>query len=86
MPLRGGVTTTKRVPPAAWPADYVFADRLWTNPDDLEVKILGVKMVQNLLSRIVIKDNAVVEQVIQDGQEVFGRKPSGEAHRMRDSM
>ena len=40
-------------------------------------------MVQNLLSRIVIKDGTPEAQVIQDSHEVFGRKPYGEANRMR---
>ena len=86
MPLPAGVTTTKGVPPAEWPADYVFPDRPWNNPDDTEVKILGVKIVPNLLSRIVINDGTPEVQVIHDSQEVFGTKPSGEAKRMRDSM
>ena len=45
MPLPAGVTTTKGVPPAEWPADYVFPQKPWNNPDDTEVKILGVKIV-----------------------------------------
>ena len=43
-------------------------------------------MVRNLLSRIVTKDGTPEAQVIQDSQELFGRKHSGEANRMRDSM
>ena len=42
MPLHADVTTTKGVPPAEWPADYVFPERPWNNPDDTEVKMLGV--------------------------------------------
>ena len=64
MPLLAGVTTTEGVPPAKWPADSVF-------PDDTKVKILGVQMVGNLLSRIVIKDGTPESQVIQDSHEVF---------------
>ena len=86
MPLPPGATTTKGVPPAEWPADYAFPNRAWNNCDDTEVKIVGVKMVRNLLSHIVIKDGTPQAQVIHDSQEVLGTKPSGEANRMRDSM
>ena len=86
MPVRARVTTTKGVPPAEWPADYVFPERPWNNSDGTKVKILGVKMVRNQMSRIVIKDGTPEAQVMQDSQKVFGRKPSAEANRMRNSM
>ena len=63
-----------------------FSDRPWNNLDDTEVKLLRIKMVQNLLSSIVIKDGTPEAHVIQDSQEVFGRKPSGEANRTTDNM
>ena len=43
-------------------------------------------MVRSLLSPIVIKDGTPEAQVRHDSQEVFARKPSGEAKRMRDNM
>ena len=86
MPLPAGVTFTKAAPQAKWQADYVFPDRPWKNLDHTKGKTLGVKMVKNLLSHIVIKDGTPEARVTQDSQEVFGTKPSGEANRMRDIM
>ena len=85
MPLPAGLTTTKGVPPDEWPADYVFPNRPWRNPDDTKVKILGLKMVRNLLRRIVIKDGTPEGHEIKDSQEVFGKKPSAEANRITDT-
>ena len=56
MPLRPSANSTKGVPATEWPQDFTFLARLWDMPFAPTIKLVGVKMVRNLLSPTVVRD------------------------------
>ena len=86
MLLCPSATSTKGVPATKWPQDFTFPARLWDMPFAIAIKVVGVKMVQNLLSPIVVRNGTRVDNVVKESQTVFGRLPADEANRATHSV
>ena len=86
MPLHPGATSTKGVPTIEWPHDFTFLAHLWDMPSATTAKLLGVKMVRNLLSPIVVRDGTPIGDVVDESQTVFGQLPADETYRATHSV
>ena len=80
VPLCLSATSTKGVPATEWPQDFTFPARLWDMPSATTIKLLGAKMVWNLLSPIVVRDGTPLGDVADESQTVFGQLPADEAN------
>ena len=86
MPLRPGATSTKGGPATEGPQDFTFPAHVWDMPSATTTKLLGVKMVRNLLSQIVVWDGTPIADVVNESQTVFGQLPADEANHATHSV
>ena len=86
MPLRPGATGTKGVPATECPQDFTFPAPMWDMPSATTIKLLGVKMVRNLLPPLVGRDGTPLGDVVDEIQTVLGQLPADEANRATHSL